>query len=109
MAGPDALISSANGDFVATLAAILALFIMAVCGWVIKWVMKTIPEQMEKDRTAICVKLTEMIDAMNRSTARFDKCFEEHDRQAKNILETDTRIENNLKARPCFQERDWKG
>jgi hypothetical protein len=105
MATPDALVSAAGGDFVATLAAILALFIMGVCGWMVKWIMTTIPEQMEKDRQAICTKLGEMITAMDRNSERFDRCFETHDKQAKVILETENRIETELKSRPCFQNK----
>jgi hypothetical protein len=99
------LIGAASGDFIATLAAVLALFIMGICGLLVKWIMTTIPEQMEKDREAICSKLSEMILAMNKSSDKFDKCFEEHDKQAKTILETDMRIETELKARPCFANK----
>ena len=90
MALEDALISSAGGDFVATLAAVLAIFIMAICLLLVRWIMSTIPTQMEKDRLAVCEEIKGMIGALH-----------EHDQQAKEIKDTTARIETELKSRPC--------
>jgi hypothetical protein len=116
MAIEDALISSARGDFVSTLTAVLAIFIMTTFGYFIHWVTKTIPEQMEKDRDAIvtqmvndriaiCDKLSAMIEELRGTKDTTLDMLERHDDQAKKILETDTRIETTLVARPCIAQR----
>lgn len=101
----DALISSAGGDFVATLASILALFVMGLCGLFVRWAMKTIPEQMQKDREAVCLKLGEMITIMRDSTIQTVNAFDKHDEQAKKIYDACKSTDLNLQARPCFKDK----
>ena len=124
MSSETALISAAGGDFVATLTAILALFIMGTFAYFLRWVMATIPDQMQKDREAItkqmaidreattkqmasdreavCNKLGEMILEMRDTKCNTQSWLEKHDDQAREILKTDTRIEATLNARPCI-------
>jgi hypothetical protein len=122
-----ALISSAGGDFVATLTAVLALFIMGSFGYFIHWVTKTIPEQMQADRDAIvtqlqndrnaqttqaqndrdavCAKLSEMILEMRNTKCDTVAALEKHDEQAKVILDVVKDNKNVLNARPCVAQR----
>ena len=112
MVGEAALIGSAGGDFVATMAAVLALFIMGIFAYFIRWVMVTVPDQMQRDRmaittrmasdtAAICAKLGEMLERMKDTENTICK----HDDQARKILEIDTRMEATLGARPCQANR----
>lgn len=101
MALEDALISSAGGDFVATLAAVLAIFIMAICVLLVRWIMVTIPAQMEKDRLAMCAEMEKDRLATCDEIKGMINTLHEHDRQAKEIKDTASRIEIELKSRPC--------
>ena len=121
-----ALINSAGGDFVATLTAVLALFIMGVFAYFIRWVMQMIPDQMQRDRNvittqmasdraAVCEKLGEMIvelrdvkcslsDDIKESEKVRKEWLDKHDEQAKHIDQTCNRIETTLAARPCIKK-----
>jgi hypothetical protein len=122
-----ALVTSAGGDFVATLTAVLALFIMGTFGYFLRWVTKTIPDQMQKDRDAIvlqlqndrnaqtsqaqndrdaiCLKLSEMIEEMRNTKCDTVGALEKHDRQAKDIFDVVKENKNTLNARPCVMQR----
>jgi hypothetical protein len=60
----DALLSAADGDFGLMMIAILLIFVLSICGALIRWIMSTIPQQMEQDRQAMCDKLADLIVAM---------------------------------------------
>lgn len=94
MALEDALIESTGGDFQLTVIAVLLMFILGLCGYIVRWVMTTITQQMKEDREAMCDRMTQLINT-------FENVFKAHDDQAKKILETDSRIETKLDSRPC--------
>jgi hypothetical protein len=100
-----ALIDEAGGDFGLTIIAVLIAFLLSLCGILVYWIIKTVPEQMKQDREAICLKLGEMISALNETQATFNKLFFQHDQQAKEILVTDQRIETTLNNRPCVSSK----
>lgn len=87
-----ALISAADGDFGLVMIAVLLIFVLAICGALIRWIMCAIPQQMAQDRQAMCDKLTELIEAMKE-----DHKAQEAKTQA--ILDATRRIETLLDCR----------
>lgn len=94
MATPtDALISSAGGDFFLTLFAILFMFVVGLCGWLVY----RMPKEWEASTDRIVSKLCEIM----QNQKELSDSLKVHDAQAKEIMRLNEKIETNLERRPC--------
>lgn len=94
MATPtEALISTAGGDFFLTLFAVLFMFIIGLCGWLVY----RMPLEWEKSTDRIVSKLCEIMQGQRE----LSDSLRAHDEQAKKIMHSTEKIEDNLDRRPC--------
>ena len=94
MAAPtDVLIASAGGDFLLTMFAILFMFVIGLCGWLVY----RMPKEWEASTDRIVAKLCSIMDQQ----IELKNCLKEHDTQAKVILRMTEKMETNLESRPC--------
>jgi hypothetical protein len=87
------VLESAGGDFFLTLFGLLFMFVLGLCSWLVY----RMPREWEASTDRIVTKLCEIMESQKELT----KCYQEHDRQAKEILRLNERMEDNLEKRPC--------
>lgn len=92
MSPEEALVSAADGDFGLLMIAVLLIFVLAICGALIRWIMSTIPQQMERDRMAMCDQIRDLISTIREAHTRQDE-------RSKEILDTTKRIESMILGR----------
>lgn len=106
------LFSSAGGSFVLVLMASIFIVIVALLGYLVRWITSNIPAEMEKDRKAFVEDRKATIEQMKEDRAAtcermtaivemFKECFVPHNEQARNILDAVNATKVALDERPC--------
>jgi len=117
------LIKSASGDTVTLLLILFVTVVLGLLGLLINFMLKTLPQEMEKDRQnyaestekdrqtlresidKVLTELKEMRMKSDENTCKQLEIIDKHNEQAKRILEVDLRIENELNNRPCAAKK----
>lgn len=104
MAGEDALLRAASGDFEKTVIAVMLIFMIALVWYLVYKIPKTweesqkaISAEWEKSTDRIVAKICQVVTTQEKILNKQDdleKAYEKHDYQA-------ARIRENLDARPC--------
>lgn len=105
MAGEDALLKAASGDFEKTVIAVMLLFMIALVWYLVYKIPKTweesqkaISAEWEKSTDRIVAKICQVVTTQEKILTKqecLEKAYEAHDYQARKIWD-------NLDQRPCI-------
>lgn len=106
MPGETALIDAAGGEFIPTLAAILVFAVLSGFFYMMRFIM----DSNTKTNKLIVERLDKIFDKVSASQQEMANLFceklNEHDKQAKEILDDTKTIARELGSRPCINGRD---
>lgn len=111
----DAVLSAAGGDFFLVIFGLLFMFVLGLCGYMVykmplEWEksQNRISREWEASTNRIVAKICDVINAqkeIREGQRALEKCYKEHDDQAKEIKTDLHDMDVNLKARPCQNGR----